>query len=89
MAKLRSEKCLECDFECVFNYLGTHTKLKHGKSLKQYYDDHYHRDGDGECAECGAKTNFAGLDAGYNPTCSRICSARYRNKLLFSKYFLV
>lgn len=86
MTKLRMEKCLECNFECVLNYLGSHTKLKHNKTLKEYYDDHYHKDGDESCTECGNKTRFVSLDVGYNPTCSKKCAYKYRSNILYKKY---
>ena len=78
--------CIECGFNCRLNYLGSHTKLKHNKSLREYFDYHLKKEGDGICSECGSQTKFRGLDVGYMKTCSKKCGSGLRNKILFEKY---
>ncbi len=86
---MRNIECIECGFSCRLNYLGTHTKLKHNKNLKQYYDEHLKKELDGLCIICGAETNFKGfreLDSGYTKTCSKKCANKMKNDELFKKY---
>jgi hypothetical protein len=51
---MKNIDCIECGFNCKLNYLGTHTKLKHNKNLKQYFDEHFKKESDGLCVICGS-----------------------------------
>lgn len=62
---MKNIDCIECGFNCKLNYLGTHTKLKHNKNLKKYFDEHLKKESDGLCVICGSQTRFNGLESGY------------------------
>jgi hypothetical protein len=86
---MRNIDCIECGFNCKLNYLGTHTKLKHNKSLKEYFDEHFKKESDGLCIICGSQTSFNGFREsgfGYVKTCSKKCANTMRNNILFEKY---
>lgn len=88
---MKNIDCVECGFSCKLNYLGSHAKLKHNKSLKEYFDEHFKKESDGLCIICGSQTKFNGFrelesESGYIKTCSAKCSNAMRNKVLFEKY---
>jgi hypothetical protein len=86
---MKNIECIECGFSCKLNYLGTHTKLRHNKSLKEYFDQHLKKELDGLCIICGAETKFKGLGEiafGYTKTCSSKCANAMRNERLLEKY---
>jgi len=82
--------CIECGYECNPNYFGTHLDRVHNINLKTYYDKHYKKQDEGVCCECGSQqTSFHSLKKGYVKTCSKACSNKYRNKILFQTYGVV
>ena len=83
---MNKTSCIECGFGCKVNYLGTHTRSKHNKTLKEYYDQHLKKEFEEICVECGSQTKFRSLEIGYIKTCSMKCSSLQRDKRLFEKY---
>jgi hypothetical protein len=89
---MKNIDCIECEFNCKLNYLGTHTKLKHNKNLKQYFDEHFKKESDGLCVICGSQTRFNGFrefESGYTKTCSKKCANTMKNNVLFEKYGVI
>jgi len=82
-------KCIDCGYECAIRYLGTHLKKTHSTNLRQYYDKHFKKENEGSCCICGNSTRFNSLKDGYSNTCSKFCSNKYRNNILFDKYGVV
>lgn len=78
--------CIDCYYECAIGYLGTHLKKAHSINLNQYYDKHLKKENEGLCCICTKNTRFNSLKHGYSNTCSKFCSNKYRNNILFEKY---
>lgn len=87
---LHGENCeLECK-ECNFTISSTtHQKLgikfaahlkTHHMTLKEYYDKHLKKPGEGVCSMCGNPTTFKNFFIGYHETCSKTCKARNLRK---------
>ena len=54
--------------------LGIHVRKNHGFSSKEYYDEFYKIETDGNCKICGVTVNFNNLRCGYRKFCSSKCS---------------
>lgn len=62
--------------------LSKHLRDVHKTSPKQYYNTFYKKDDEGYCVICGNETTYIGIIAGYKPTCSHICGAKFHRQKL-------
>lgn len=84
-------ECQACNskfksLQSLSNHLMHNQKNNSHPTIKEYYDMHLKKEGEGNCITCGKPSNFAGLVKGYNPYCSRKCSiSDSKNRILKSQ----
>lgn len=72
-------KCKICNYNCHYNYSGTHLKKKHNITGKVYYDNFLKKEQEGFCKVCNSKTSFFTIKRGYKECCSLECANKYKN----------
>lgn len=66
-------KCIICGKICRPKGIGTHLRIVHSMTTKEYYDKYIKKPNDGKCIICGIDTNFNSITGGYTKYCSSKC----------------
>ena len=80
-------KCKICDEE--IKNIGTHIRVNHHITAKDYYDKYLKKENDGECLYCGGDTKFLTIDRGYRNYCCKACLYQDPKRLEKTKQTLI
>lgn len=69
--------CKECNTQTNYvldSFFRYHLKKEHNMTMREYYDKHFKKEGEGICKECGKPTTIRRFNVGYRDFCSVQCT---------------